>query len=266
MTQQRQILKELSSSSSHKKIWVAAAAVALTCHVAFAAFALSRLLNEPDDEDLGAPGVEIALELTSPKLRASDLPPGPESEASVASRAAVEQKEEKSPDLPKETPKESDDPERQVSREKSKTPNENQPKEKVSNASEESLAQKAAATPAIESTLASPKSATVDQGTGRSKYRARISWQKELLAHLDKYKHYPDDRSGLSAKILLRLTLDRTGRVLSSDVLESSGDPAFDKAALAMIEKASPVPAPPPLVADEGLVFSLPVIFQERHR
>lgn len=263
MTQQRQILKELSSSPSHTKIWVAAAAIALTCHVAFAAFALSKLLEEPDDDDLGAPGIEIALELTSPKLRAPDLPPGPESEASAASRAAVEQKEEKNPDLPKETPKESDDPERQVSQEKSKTPNENQPKEKISNASEESLAQKATAAPAVESTLASPKSTTVDQGTGRSRRRAQITWQKELLAHLDKYKQYPPDRTHQSAEIVIRLTLDRTGRVIGADVGKSSGDSAFDHAALAMVEKASPVPPPPPLVADEGLVFSLPVIFRK---
>lgn len=266
MKQQRQILKELSSSPSHKKIWVAAAAIALSCHVAFAAFALSKLFEDPDDEDLGAPGVEIALELTSPKWRASDLSPGPESEASAASRAAVEQKEEKSPDLPKETPKESDDPERQVSQEKSKTPNEKQPKEKVSNASEESLAQKATATPAIESTVASPKSTTIDQGTGRSRRRAQVTWQKELLAHLDKYKHYPSERSNQSAEIVIRLTLDRTGRVVSADVSRSSGDSAFDHAALAMVERASPVPPPPPLVADEGLVFSLPVIFRKSAR
>ena len=28
-----------------------------------------------------------------------------------------------------------------------------------------------------------------------------------------------------------------------------------------MLQRADPVPAPPPLVADEGLAFSLPVIF-----
>jgi hypothetical protein len=31
-----------------------------------------------------------------------------------------------------------------------------------------------------------------------------------------------------------------------------------------MLQRSDPVPAPPPLVADEGLTFSLPVIFQAR--
>jgi outer membrane biosynthesis protein TonB len=36
----------------------------------------------------------------------------------------------------------------------------------------------------------------------------------------------------------------------------------FDEAALAMIHRSDPVPPPPPLVADEGLSFTLPVIFR----
>ena len=90
-----------------------------------------------------------------------------------------------------------------------------------------------------------------------------MTWQKELLAHLDKYKRYPSDRSQKSAEILITLSLDRTGHVLAANVARSSGDEAFDRAALAMVERASPVPPPPPLVADEGLDFSLPVIFRK---
>ena len=36
-------------------------------------------------------------------------------------------------------------------------------------------------------------------------------------------------------------------------------------AALAMLQRSDPVPAPPPLVADEGLSFSVPVVFRARH-
>jgi periplasmic protein TonB len=31
-----------------------------------------------------------------------------------------------------------------------------------------------------------------------------------------------------------------------------------------MLQRSDPVPAPPPLVADDGLTFSLPVIFQAK--
>jgi TonB family protein len=52
------------------------------------------------------------------------------------------------------------------------------------------------------------------------------------------------------------------GHVLSTSIVKGSGDKAFDEAALAMVRHADPVPQPPPLVADEGLNFTLPVIFK----
>jgi TonB family protein len=54
--------------------------------------------------------------------------------------------------------------------------------------------------------------------------------------------------------------------VISTRVLKGSGDSSFDAAALAMLQRADPVPAPPPLVADEGLTFTLPVVFHIKGR
>jgi len=59
-----------------------------------------------------------------------------------------------------------------------------------------------------------------------------------------------------------RIVLDRMGHVLSASIVKGSGDAAFDEAALSMIHRSDPVPQPPPLVADEGLNFTLPVIFK----
>ncbi|WP_245313116.1 energy transducer TonB family protein, partial [Bradyrhizobium macuxiense] len=52
------------------------------------------------------------------------------------------------------------------------------------------------------------------------------------------------------------------GHVLDMAIEKGSGDAAFDQAALAMIKRSDPVPKPPPLVADEGLKFTLPVVFR----
>ncbi len=60
--------------------------------------------------------------------------------------------------------------------------------------------------------------------------------------------------------------LDRTGHVLATRIVRGSGDASFDEAALAMIRRSDPVPAPPPLIADEGLTFTLPVIFRVKGR
>lgn len=248
-----------------RKIWIFAAVMALGAHLAFAAFAIARM-SEPDDDDLGAPGIEIAYELASTQNAMSELPPGPESEASAASPPVVEQKTAaKQTDLPKETPVESENPDRLVTIEKTDKPKEDEPepKAKMMKPSDESAAQEAMAAPTIENVPQSAKSTTPDQGTGQSRQRARVTWQKELLAHLDKFKRYPAERSQKSAEIVVTMTLDRTGHVLSANISRGSGDDAFDHAALAMVERASPVPPPPPLIADEGLDFSLPVIFRK---
>jgi protein TonB len=248
-----------------RNVWIFAAIFVCCAHVALAAFAIARM-NEPEDDDLGAPGIEIAFELTSAQTTPSELPPGPESEASAASPPVGEQKTtEKKVDLPKETPVESENPDRLVTIEKTDKPEEKEPEPtiKMMKASEESAAQEATAAPTIQNVQQAAKSTTMDQGTGQSQQRARVTWQKELMAHLDKFKRYPTERSQKGAEILIAMTLDRTGRILSANIAKSSGDDAFDHAAIVMVERASPVPPPPPLVADEGLDFSLPVIFKK---
>jgi protein TonB len=249
-------------------LWIFAASLALCSHIALAAFAIAEMREEPDD-DLGAPGIEIAFELASASTPPSDLPPGPESEASAASPPLVEQKAtDKDVDLPKETPVEAEEPDRLVTVDKSKTPVEEEPDVKTTRVkpSEESVAQEATAAPTVENVPEAAKSTTRAQGTGESPDRARVTWHKELLAHLNKYKRYPTDRSQKSAEILVTMNLDRTGHVLTVNIARSSGDEVYDHAALAMVERASPVPTPPPLVADEGLSFSLPVIFRKKGR
>jgi TonB family protein len=49
--------------------------------------------------------------------------------------------------------------------------------------------------------------------------------------------------------------------VVSVGVLESSGDPTFDDAAISMIRRSDPVPAPPAELTDDQFNFSLDVNF-----
>ena len=245
-----------------RSLWILAATTAIAVHVAFGAFAYVRM-QDADSDDLGAPGIEIALELASPVAPFSDLPPGPNSEASVASPAVPEQKTEvKEADLPEEKPVEAENPDRLVSLEKSKEPAEKEPDVQEAAPSEQSIAQEAMAMPSVTAAVEAEKATTIDQGTGESLRRVKVTWQRELVAHLDKHKKYPADRNQQAAQITIGMTLDRMGRVLSASVSKSSGDASFDAAALAMVQRASPVPPPPPQVADEGLNFMLPVEFR----
>jgi TonB family protein len=234
-------------------------------HVGGAALALAHLQSEDSDEDLGAPAIEVGLELSSPRQEVTDLPPGPDSTASVASPALAEQKAEvKDTDLPKDTPTETEEPDRVVTPNDAKKPIEEDVKVATvqTQASQESVAAEATAAPSSENIPQGEDSVAPAIGTGVSAQRVRATWQRELIAHFDKHKRYPAERALKTAEILVSFALDRMGHVLSMSVVKGSGDPAFDQAALSMIKRSDPVPQPPPLVADEGLNFTLPVIFR----
>jgi TonB family protein len=254
-----------TEARSSRRLWIFAGLGALALHLGGAALAVAHLSNADLDDDLGAPAIEIGLEMTSPHLEPTDLPPGPDTEASVASPAIAEQKAElKDSELPKDTPTESEDPDRVVTPNDSQKPKEEDTKVATvqTSASTESVAAEATATPSSENIPEGKRSVAPAQGTGESARRIRATWQKELIAHLDKHKRYPAERSLKSAEILVSFALDRMGHVLSTTIVKGSGDAAFDQAALAMVKKSDPVPPPPPAVADEGLSFTLPVIFR----
>lgn len=242
--------------------WGAAAVCALCAHVALAAVVLIELHDEPD-EDLGAPGIEVAFELASPQTAPVALPQGVESEASAASAAQAEQKAKPQDSEFKPLPQsETADINAVQNPEKTDETDPERNAQQVKPA-EESAAQEATAPTSIPNAAVAPKATTFAQGTAEALQRVRVSWQKELLVHLNRYKRYPSDRSGKSAEIVVAMHLDRTGRVVAANVIRSSGDTAFDRAALSMVERASPVPVPPPLVADLGLDFELPIRFRK---
>jgi TonB family protein len=247
-----------------RPLWLFAGVAALALHLGGAALAVAHL-KDVHDEDLGAPAIEIGLELASTKSEQTDLPPGPDSDASVASPAIPEQKAEvKETDLPKDTPTEETEADRLVTPNDVKKPVEEDAKvAKVeTQASQESVAAEAMAAPAIDNAPKAARSVAPAVGTGEAARRARVTWQKELMAHLDRHKRYPTDRLTKGAEITVGFVLDRMGHVLSASIVRGSGDAAFDAAALSMVHRSDPVPQPPPLVADEGLSFTLPVIFK----
>jgi periplasmic protein TonB len=230
-------------------LWMGAAAGAIALHLGGAALALAHLNADDSDDALGAPAIEIGLEMTSLKNQPTDLPAGPDTDASVASPALAEQKAEvKEADLPKDKPDETEDADRVVTPNDVKKPVQEEAKVATvqTQASQESVAAEATAVP-------------VHVEKAR---RERATWQKALMAHLDRHKRYPADRVTKGAEITVSFVLDRMGHVLSASIVKGSGDAAFDEAALSMLRRSDPVPQPPPLVADEGLNFTLPVIFK----
>lgn len=248
-----------------RRLWALSAAAALAIHLGCVALAVAHMQTDESADDLGAPAIEIGLDLSSPHREATDLPPGPDTDASVASPALAEQKAvEKETDLPKDTPTETAEPDRIVTETDSKKPVDDDPEKaaKPTTASQESAASEATVMPSVENAQESERSVAPQQGTGASARRILATWQKELVAHLDKHKRYPPEHIQKNVEILVNFVLDRLGHVVSATIVKGSGDPVFDNAALAMMHRSDPVPPPPPLIADEGLSFTLPVVFR----
>lgn len=254
-----------SDGRPSRLVWVVAAALAVALHAGAAAPFLLGGAPEADDDDLGAPAIEIGMELAAPKQERADLPPGPESDNSAASTASIQQRATppEKMEAPEEKPVEAESPDRVVTPERIEPPKEvePQPAKEKTDQSAESTPSEAAAPPSVETAREAPTSVAPTQGTGASASRVRATWQRQLVAHLNRNKRYPGSRTRRDIEIVVRFTIDRTGHLLSAEIAASSGDPAFDEAALAMLRRSDPLPMPPPAVADESLTYSVPVRF-----
>lgn len=123
---------------------------------------------------------------------------------------------------------------------------------------EPSPAQPAPTAPAVASRAtnspptASPAAAAPASSPGNP--AAKSTWQSRLLSHLARYKRYPEDarRRGVEGTSQVRFHLDAAGNVLSVSLAASSGNAALDRATLAMIRRAAPLPQPPAELLSNG--------------
>jgi periplasmic protein TonB len=250
-----------------RRLWLFAGAAALALHLGGAALAVAHLKNVDDDEALGASAIEIGLEMASSKSEETDLPPGPDSDASVASPALAEQKAEvKETDLPKDTPTDEAEADRMVTPNDVKKPIEEQ--EKVAKvetqASQESVAAEATALQPLDNAREANTVAAPNLGIGKDRQIMAVKWERQISAYFQKHLRYPEVKQTKDANVVVSIVLDRRGHVLSFEIVESSGDARFDDATSAMIRRADPVPSPPAALTDDTFTFKLPVKFNKR--
>jgi protein TonB len=94
--------------------------------------------------------------------------------------------------------------------------------------------------------------------------RVEASWQKALVSHLNRFKRYPDAARarGSQGSVLVEFTIDRSGKVVASRVLRHSGWPLLDEEAIAVLQRASPLPGPPAEMTGELFPLTLPIQFR----
>jgi protein TonB len=250
------------------RLWVCAAVGALALHLGGVALAVAHLRTDGLDDSLGANAIEIGLDFSSPHVEQNDLPPGPDTDASQASPQLAEQKAEvKESELPKDKPNETDDPDRIVTPNETKKPKEDDPKVATvaTQASQESIAQEATSRQMLDEKAPEAEQARAPhQGIGKDKQKLAADWGRQISAYFELHKRYPKVKKNKTATVKVSLVLNRLGNVVDVGVLQSSGDPAFDEAAIAMIRRSDPVSRPPAELTQDIFSYSLNVNFNER--
>lgn len=82
-----------------------------------------------------------------------------------------------------------------------------------------------------------------------------------VMRELYKHKKYPRElkQAKVEGTVVVRFTIDRSGRLLASNVEQGSGHPALDQAALEMLARAAPLPAIPDFMNRDELALAIPV-------
>lgn len=108
--------------------------------------------------------------------------------------------------------------------------------------------------------MAAPQAASVSPSILAA---AQLSFQQRLLTHLERHKRYPRaaQQRRQQGVPYVRFTMDREGRVLSAALARASGHTLLDAEALALFERAAPLPALPDEITDPQLELIVPVEF-----
>jgi periplasmic protein TonB len=262
----------LESRRSRFGRWTAAALVVCALHVGGAGLALLywEEVEDADDPAGGAPAVEMALLPAAAPVDTPDVAHGAEQQqAKLTTEAAKPVVEDVAKDVPpldpspardaevvlpkwqpeeKEKPPEQEEPRKTTPQERTPQQDEDIP---ITTAPQRVEGQKVA--------KAAPPSPVQSASVARAQHR----WMNGLYSRLERFKRYPGaaSRRGIKGVSIVRFTVDRTGQLIASEVLQSSGSPILDEEALATIRRASPFPLPPGAIADEYLANDVPIWF-----
>lgn len=255
--------------------WGISAAAIVAVHAALVALTMNWYTERP------APGVampaimvDLAPITSSPETAPVDMMPGPEmqqADASPPEPVATEAVPEQiAPTPPQEKPEVIAPPEQKLQ----PTPQKPEPAQVVldqkpvpvkpkivrpdaKKPSEAPPAPRTSAPPRAE--RQAPAASAISAGASAS---AMASYTQQVRAHLLRFHKYPSGGNGQRGTVRLSFTLGRGGQVLSSRVGGSSGVPAFDALAMALVRQAQPFPAFPPEIVYGSMPINVPVEFK----
>jgi protein TonB len=221
--------------------WVLSGAVVIAAHFAFVAMLTNWHERVTGDEGTEAIVVDLAP-FTGPATESkNDLAPGPEQQQSVSTPDAQQPKTEQKPQEKIETPPVVPDADVQL-------PSDVKPPEKPA---EEP-------TPSVPQATAPPRP--------RPSAAQVASWHRKIALQVERHKGYPASARARhqTGTAELAFTLDRTGRVLASRVVRTSGVATLDQETIDTVQRAQPFPPPPANMPGETFDFTVPIRFNIR--
>ena len=108
-----------------------------------------------------------------------------------------------------------------------------------------------------------PPPAAAPNGVGEG----RDSFLGRLLVQLNRFKQYPQAarKPGIEGVVMLHFVMDAQGKLISYEIAKSSGRPVLDGEALALIQRAQPLPALPADYPTRTLDAIVPIEFALNH-
>jgi periplasmic protein TonB len=231
--------------------WGACIAVALFIHIAGAVALLARW-NNPTDEVANAPVImiELAAVPVAPDLTPSQLPPGPQQpearpepdQPKTVEKAEIKTELVKEAELPATQTKPADKP------------------------AEKKLIQRQASLASAPSTAQqrAERAAARTPGSVSHNPDAVPNWKSALVARLERYKRYPPEAHAETGVTQLAFSVDRSGGVHGAHVVRSSGSNMLDREAVALAERASPMPPPPAEITGAQIPIVVPIRYNAR--
>ena len=235
--------------------WGACFALALGVHAAGAAALLARW-SEDSDSVANAPliMIELAALPVAPDINPTEVPPGPQ-QTQAQPQPAPAKPVEKTVELP---------PAPQAEPQLAVTP----PPKQVEKPAEKKPRQQHASLASAPSTAENraERAAAPVPGAASHNPNALPNWKSELVARLERYKQYPAQAQsrGEQGVAQLAFSVDRNGGVHHARIMRSSGSSLLDEATLALVERAAPLPPPPPEISGAQIAIVVPIRYNMR--
>lgn len=141
---------------------------------------------------------------------------------------------------------------------KIKKQDENQAQKEIANASENSKFKNESLSAPLQSN--EDKTQTIVSGNAKEQVK---SYQALLMAHLTKFKKYPQEAimQRQEGVVRIRVSIDESGNVLSKELKKSCPYAALNDEVLSLFKRASPLPKPPKEMLKNGnkISFVMPI-------